>query len=93
VAKDATMGMRRRFIHSSKVYLMAIHQQAENFKNGYKPSVEEFIELRRNTSAAKPVLDFLEYTLEVDKLPDDFHEHPIVKRIKEGCNDILACVV
>lgn len=82
--------MQERFVDNVRIYLAAVHQQAVNFKSGRMPTVEEFIELRRDTSAAKPVLDFLEYTLNLDKLPNEFHEHPIIKRIKESGNDILA---
>ena len=90
VVQTATPQMRKRFVDNCLIYLAAVHQQAVNFENHHMPTVEEFLVLRRDTSAAKPVLDFLEYTLNLDKLPDSFHEHPTVKQIKESCNDILS---
>lgn len=71
------------------LFLEARHIQAIHRKNGIIPGIEEYIDIRRDSSAFKPLFDFLEYTLEID-VPVEIMDHPIVQSLKESANDFCT---
>ncbi|CAE7214440.1 unnamed protein product [Rhizoctonia solani] len=85
----ATPGCIKRFVDSSDLYTQAILQQTVNRTADEVPSVEGFIQLRRDTSAVKMVFAVLEYSLGLD-LPDEVHNDPIVAELALAGNDILT---
>ncbi|KAG8731836.1 hypothetical protein FRC10_001429, partial [Ceratobasidium sp. 414] len=67
----------KRFVNASDLYTQAILRQNMNRSINDAPTVEEFIQLRRDTSAVKMVLSVLEYSLGLS-LPDEVHNDPII---------------
>ncbi|CAE6422309.1 Presilphiperfolan-8-beta-ol synthase Short=PSPS [Rhizoctonia solani AG-1 IB] len=86
---NATPATIQRFVDSSDLYTQAILQQTVNRSADEVPTVEEFIQLRRDTSAVKMVFAVLEYSLGLD-LPDEVHDDPIVAELSLAGNDILT---
>ncbi|KAG8700219.1 hypothetical protein FRC09_006100 [Ceratobasidium sp. 395] len=86
---NSTPGTIKRFVDSADLYTQAILQQTVNRSVDDVPTVEEFIQLRRDTSAVKMVFAVLEYSLGLD-LPDEVHNDPIVAELALAGNDILT---
>jgi len=51
--------------------------------------LDEYIDIRRDSSGLKPLIDFLEYTLQVD-LPEAVAEHPVMQSLKQCVNDFCT---
>ncbi|QRV91530.1 terpene synthase [Ceratobasidium sp. AG-Ba] len=79
----------KRFVDASDLYTQAILQQTVNRSVDDVPTVEEFIELRRDTSAVKMVFAVLEYSLGLS-LPEEVHNDPIIAELSLCGNDILT---
>ncbi|KAG9094400.1 hypothetical protein FRC06_010835 [Ceratobasidium sp. 370] len=79
----------KRFVDASELYTQAILQQTVNRSVDDVPTIEEFIQLRRDTSAVKMVFSVLEYSLGLS-LPDEVHDDPIIAELSLAGNDILT---
>lgn len=86
---DASLAFLTRFIEDMGLFLDARHTQAIHRQDHVTPGIEGYIEIRRDSSAFKPLFDFLEYTLRVD-FPNEVMEHPIVQSLKECANDFCT---
>ncbi|KAH7334147.1 isoprenoid synthase domain-containing protein [Rhizoctonia solani] len=86
VASPATI---RHFVDAVDFYTQAVYQQKVNRSTDTTPTIEEYIQLRRDTSAMKIAWAVLEYSLDMD-LPDEVVNHPIVKELADAGNDILT---
>jgi hypothetical protein len=84
--ETASEGWQRRFVESTGLYLKAVSEQVANRAAGEIPSIEDFIELRRDTSAVRPFFAMIEYGLD---LPDEVLADPIIKDMQDCIND--AC--
>ncbi|KAJ1303737.1 hypothetical protein OPQ81_008161 [Rhizoctonia solani] len=87
--QDATPTMLRRFVDSLDYYTQACFQQKVHRSTDSIPTVEEYIQLRRDTSAMKIAFAVLEYTLGLD-LPEEVANHPLVTELAIAGNDILT---
>lgn len=63
--------------------------QAADRDSNIIPDIESYISIRRDTSGCKPVFDLIEYALRID-LPDDVVNHPIIKALNQGTNDLVT---
>ncbi|GJJ08117.1 hypothetical protein Clacol_002325 [Clathrus columnatus] len=86
---DAPSGFQTRFVEDINLFLAARHIQAIQRKNRIIPSIEQYMDIRRDSSAYKPLFDFLEYTLEID-IPDEVMDHPVVQALKDCTNDFCT---
>ncbi|KAG8917205.1 hypothetical protein FRC03_004894 [Tulasnella sp. 419] len=87
--QTASPGTQKRFIETTDLYVQAILQQVVNRTHDQIPTIESFIQLRRDTSAVKLVFALVEYSLNLD-LPDEVFEHPLIRSLEQGANDILT---
>ncbi|KAG8908272.1 hypothetical protein FRB99_007805 [Tulasnella sp. 403] len=87
--ETASQGTQRRFVETTQLYVDAIYQQVVNRRHDEIPSIETFIQLRRDTSAVKLVFALVEYSLNLD-LPDEVFENQVVRDLEQGANDILT---
>ncbi|KEP45685.1 terpene synthase family, metal-binding domain protein [Rhizoctonia solani 123E] len=87
--QDASPATTRHFVDAVDFYTQAVFQQKVNRSTDTTPSIEEYIQLRRDTSAMKIAWAVLEYSLDMD-LPDEVVNHPIVKELADAGNDILT---
>ncbi|KAL5638998.1 hypothetical protein ACGC1H_003389 [Rhizoctonia solani] len=87
--QDGTPAMLRRFVDSLDFYTQACFQQKVHRSTDSIPTIEEYIQLRRDTSAMKIAFAVLEYTLGLD-LPDEVANHPDVVELAISGNDILT---
>ena len=71
------------------LFFKAITIQARTRTSGIIPDLEDYIVLRRDTSACKPCWALVEYANGLD-LPDEVMEHPIIQSLDEAANDVIA---
>ncbi|KAG8739728.1 hypothetical protein FRC10_005225 [Ceratobasidium sp. 414] len=77
----------KRFVNASDLYTQAILQHTMNHSINNAQTVEEFIQLRRDTSPVKMVFSVLEYSLGLS-LPDEVHNDSIIAELLLAGNDI-----
>eukprot|EP00753_Platysulcus_tardus_P013398 PLAT3672.1.p1 GENE.PLAT3672.1~~PLAT3672.1.p1 ORF type:complete len:412 (-),score=-36.47 PLAT3672.1:340-1575(-) len=87
--QDAGPGVQARFKESLSFFFEAVHKQAQDRDAGIIPDLESYIDVRRDTSGCKPVFDLMEYALGID-LPDYVVEHPVIKALNQGTNDLVT---
>lgn len=87
--QDAGPGVQARFKESLELFFEAVNVQAADRDSDVIPDVEEYINVRRDTSGCKPVFDLIEYALRID-LPDDVVNHPVIKALNQGTNDLVT---
>ncbi|KAJ3041265.1 hypothetical protein HDV00_009658 [Rhizophlyctis rosea] len=85
----AGLGCRERFVRTTIEYLEDMCRQVEHRSTCTLPTLEEYIELRRNTSGVKPCWALVEYANNID-LPSDVASHPVLKSLDAGACDLLA---
>lgn len=85
----STPGMQKRFTDSTYEYVMAARNQVGNRESHICPTIDEYVALRRDTSAIKVTYACIEYCLNID-VPDVAFNHPTLQGIQEAGNDILS---
>ncbi|EJD02130.1 terpenoid synthase [Fomitiporia mediterranea MF3/22] len=86
---DAGPGVQARFKENLQLFFEAVHIQATHREDGEIPELESYIDVRRDESGCKPVFDLIEYGLGIN-LPDFVIEHPIIKALNQGSNDLVT---
>ncbi|CAE6490517.1 unnamed protein product [Rhizoctonia solani] len=86
--QDGSAATLRRFVESTDQYTQRSFQQQVNKSTERIPTVEEYIQHRREASAMMTALAVVEYTLGLD-LPDDVARHPVVMELALAGSDIL----
>lgn len=81
--------MQKRFTDATLEYVLAARNQVGNRERKECPTIEEYVALRRDTSAIKVTYACIEYTLQID-VPDVAFHHPCLASIQEAGNDILS---
>ncbi|KAI0820240.1 terpenoid synthase [Trametes gibbosa] len=87
--QDAKPGPQARFKETLELFFEAVHQQARDRDAGIILDLEPYISVRRDTSGCKPVFDLIEYSMDID-LPEFVVEHPIIKALNQGANDLVT---
>jgi hypothetical protein len=85
----STPSMQKRFTETTYEYVMAVKNQVGNRQSSVCPSIEEYVSLRRDTSAIKVTYACIEYCLNID-CPDEAFYHPSLAALQEAGNDILS---
>ncbi|KAG8812881.1 hypothetical protein FRC17_001771 [Serendipita sp. 399] len=85
----STPSMQKRFTDTTYEYVMAVKNQCGNRASEVCPTIEEYVALRRDTSAIKVTYAAVEYCLNLD-VPDEAFYHPSVVALSEAGNDILS---
>ncbi|MFC0526853.1 terpene synthase family protein [Phytohabitans kaempferiae] len=78
-----------RFVSAVEHHLGGVVVEARNKASGHRPGVEEYVELRRATSAAyvsHTLIDFAGGEL----LSESFYRHPAVRAFSRTGNDLLS---
>lgn len=76
-------------MENTDLWLYAINKQAHQRAIGYIPTIEEYIELRRLSSACKPFFDLIEYAFDF-QLPTFIIEDPLIMTLNDCANDFVA---
>ncbi|KAG9084179.1 hypothetical protein FRC07_013697 [Ceratobasidium sp. 392] len=82
-------GTMQRLVEAIDLYTKASFQQSLNRSADNIPTIDEYIRLRRNTSAVKIMYPVIEYTLEFS-LPDEVHSDPVMAELLVAGNDLLT---
>ncbi|KDR78286.1 hypothetical protein GALMADRAFT_266794 [Galerina marginata CBS 339.88] len=77
------------FIATSETYLHAVTQEAEDRASERIRSVDDYLDLRRDTCGARPTLAFIEFGLE---LPAEVTSHPVIVSLTEAAVDLIILV-
>ncbi|CAE6452046.1 unnamed protein product [Rhizoctonia solani] len=88
MCQDGDAATLRRFVNATDQYTQRSFQQQINKSAELIPTVEEYIQHRREASAMMTALAVLEYTLGL-KLPDEVASHPVVTQLGITGSDIL----
>ncbi|KAG9123248.1 hypothetical protein FRC07_015191 [Ceratobasidium sp. 392] len=82
-------GPMQRLVEAIDLYTKASFQQSLNRSVDDVPTIDEYIQLRRDTSAVKIMYPIIEYTLEFS-LPDEVHSDPVIAELLVAGNDLLT---
>ncbi|ROO52960.1 hypothetical protein EDC02_7914 [Micromonospora sp. Llam0] len=80
---------RRRFVEAVAEHLDGAVREAANKAAGHRPGPDEYVELRRATSAAHVAYTLVEYATG-DPVPDAVFHHPRVRDVRVVGNDLLS---
>lgn len=72
-----------------RLFLQARNIQSRHREIGVTPTLDDYINIRRDSSGLKPLIDFLEHTLEID-LPEEVANNPLMELLKECVNDFAT---
>ncbi|KAF8509108.1 terpenoid synthase [Hysterangium stoloniferum] len=89
MAAGAGPEVQARIIENVELYLVAVHQQAQDRASSNIPSLNAYIEHRRLSSGCKPLFDIMEYSLDI-QLPAHIVDHPLMITMKNCVNDFVA---
>ena len=78
-----------RFINGFDVYMKSMIKEAEDRENKRVRTVDDYLQLRRETFAAQASISFLSFGLE---LPEEVLLHPVMKNLTLASTDIL-CII
>ncbi|KAJ7100872.1 terpenoid synthase [Mycena belliarum] len=81
--------MLQDFVEAFKVYTQASLCQTSYRVQANTPTIDEFIQIRRNSSGLKLVFAFIEYAMDLD-IPDGIYNTPILNSLVEAAVDIVA---
>lgn len=71
------------------LYFQAVATEAANRERKLLPGLEEYIALRRNTSACKPAWALIEFANGL-AIPDEVMEHKCLFTLGEAANDLVT---
>lgn len=80
---------RLRFIDAVAHHLDGVLVEASNKAIGHRPTVAEYVTLRRATSAAYVSYAWIEFATG-QPVPDAVYHHPAVQRVADAGNDLLS---
>ncbi|MET8083857.1 terpene synthase [Micromonospora sp. NPDC005197] len=80
---------RQRFADAVARHLDGTWREAVNKEAGRRPSVGEYVELRRETSAAEVSYPLVEF-VSGRPLPDAVYHHPLLRQVARTGNDLLS---
>lgn len=89
VRRRMSSAWRSRFVDAVAHHLDGALTEAMNKAAGRPPTVAEYVELRRATSAAYVSYALTGFATDV-VLPDAVYQHPLVRRISAVGNDLLS---
>ena len=78
-----------RFIKGFDVYMKSMIKEAEDRENKRVRTVDDYLQLRRETFAAQASISFLSFGLE---LPEEVLLHPVMQNVTLASMDIL-CII
>lgn len=80
---------RARFIDAVAHHLDGVLVETSNKAAGHRPTVTEYVTLRRATSAAYVSYALIEFATG-QPIPDAVYHHPAVQRVADAGNDLLS---
>ncbi|QRV92112.1 terpene synthase [Ceratobasidium sp. AG-Ba] len=89
IQADSTEATIQRLIEACEGYTQATLKQTMNRSFDDLPTIDEFIQLRRETSAMKVFYPILEYSLSLD-LPVEVFTDPVMAELLVAANDLLT---
>ncbi|KAK0482601.1 terpenoid synthase [Armillaria novae-zelandiae] len=85
----AKPGAQARFKETLELFFEAVNIQANSRDKGELPELEDYIDVRRDTSGCKPCWALIEYALDID-LPDKVVEHDVIRALDQHTNDLVT---
>jgi len=78
-----------RFINDFDVYMKSMVKEAEDRENKRVRTVDDYLQLRRETFAVQASISFLSFGLE---LPEEVLLHPVIQNVTLASMDILLII-
>ena len=78
-----------RFINGFDMYMKSMIKEAEDRENKRVRTVDDYLQLRRETFATQASISFLSFGLE---LPEEVLLHPVMKTVTLASMDILYII-
>jgi len=82
-------GFQARLRENLGLFFDGRHVQSKHRQNGVIPTLQVYIDIRRDSSGLKPLMDFLEYTLDIN-LPDCVINNFTIRTLKQCVNDFCT---
>ncbi|KAJ3561754.1 hypothetical protein NP233_g10002 [Leucocoprinus birnbaumii] len=89
LAQTAGPGCLNRFIENMELFFKAVVSQANDRSNNKIPTLEEYIDIRRDTSGCKPCFQLAEFVGRFD-LPQEVVENERIMRMEQSTNDLVT---
>ena len=86
---EGSPGFQKRFIRTTDLLFKAVTIQARDRAASVVPGLEDYIDMRRDTSGCEICWTLIEYANDLD-LPDEVMDHPIIQSLDEATNDLVA---
>jgi len=86
---ESSPGCQKRFTHTMDLFFKAVTIQARDRATRDIPDLEDYIAIRRDTSACRPCWALIEYAYGLD-LSDEVMEHQIIQSLDEVANDLVS---
>nr|GAT47692.1 predicted protein [Mycena chlorophos] len=80
---------RLRFIEMFGYFFQSVEDQTQDRLSGDIPTLDNYIRLRRDTSACKLCWVVIEWAYNLD-IPEDVLAHPVIYGLGEAVNDLVA---
>ncbi|KAF5359149.1 hypothetical protein D9756_002983 [Leucocoprinus leucothites] len=87
--KTAGPGCLQRFIDNMSLFFDAVIVQSSDRMNEKTPTLEEYIDVRRDTSGCKPCFQLAEYVGRFD-LPQKVVDNERIMRMEQSTNDLVT---
>ena len=87
--RDGGLGFQARLRENLGLFFDGRNVQSKHRQTGVIPALQIYIDIRRDSSGLKPLMDFLEYTLGID-LPDYVIDNFIMRTLKQCVNDFCT---
>ncbi|KAF7294073.1 Terpene cyclase [Mycena kentingensis (nom. inval.)] len=87
--RTAPVQVQQRFVATFEDFFQGVQAQAKIRSTGTLPTLKEYIEIRRQTSACKSCWAVCEYAYNIF-LPEEVRFHPILAGLDEAANDLVA---
>ncbi|KAJ7058082.1 isoprenoid synthase domain-containing protein [Mycena amicta] len=89
LSRTATPGVQHRFIETFGYFFQSVEDQTHHRLTKTIPTLDEYIRLRRDTSACKLCWVVIEWAHNLD-IPDEAIHHPVIYGLGEAVNDLVA---
>ncbi|KAJ7080410.1 terpenoid synthase [Mycena belliarum] len=87
--QGAGPGTQARFKETMQLFFEAVKTQTWQRDTEVILNLEEYIELRRDTSGCKPCWALIEYAMDID-LPDFVADNPVIMALNQSANDLVT---
>jgi len=91
IANDSGPLVQKRFELSFDRFFIAVNEERKSRNRGETPSLDEYIERRRDNVAVRPCFALIEFAHRFE-VPEDVWKNPIIRQLDDWAVDLVAWV-